>query len=282
MSDATYSVLTAWLFENGLSLYFGTLLCSLVGFACLELRWPRRGDGADRRRRWPINFVLFVFVFVIQLLAPISALIAAIWAQQHRIGVLNVSGLPLWATGVLTFVLADLANYARHVAMHKLPVLWRMHKVHHCDTAVDISTFGRFHPLEIIPELAVGLFAVILLGFSPAALFVYELCSITFNIFEHANLGLPRSFDRNLRSIVVTPDMHRVHHSSWQPHTDSNYGVVLAIWDRLFRTYQSGAERGPGTARIGLADIAPAEAGNLVEQLRLPFAALSRGRRQSS
>ena len=152
MSDAELSGLANWLFGHGLMLFYGTLLCSVIGFAVLEWAAPKFSNQ-NRSGRWPTNFLLFALIFLIQLFVPVTALMAAIIAENTGMGLLNWLALPLWARGVLTLVVVDLVNYLRHWAFHKIPLLWRIHKIHHSDVALDASTFGRFHPLEIVPDL---------------------------------------------------------------------------------------------------------------------------------
>ena len=277
MGDAQIAAATAWVLENGMLLYYATIAGSISVFALLEVIGRRPGTSVSRSRRWPTNLALLVTAYIAQLLVPFSGLAVAFWVHENRLGLLNVIELPLVITAIATFVAADLVAYFRHVLMHKLPLLWRVHRVHHTDSAVDITTFGRFHPLEVVPELAIMLPAILVLGLSPAALFLYELCSITFNVLAHANVRVPRACDEALRTIVVTPDMHQIHHSSWQPCTDSNYGVVLTIWDRLCGTYRQGAlaDEPVSIATVGLRDLPEPQASSFLKQLMLPFVSLA-------
>jgi sterol desaturase/sphingolipid hydroxylase (fatty acid hydroxylase superfamily) len=172
---------------------------------------------------------------------------------------------------VLGIVLRSLISYAVHVAMHRVPLLWRVHRVHHTDTAMDVTTTVRFHPLEFLISAPLVFAGVIALGISPAALIVYELFDAVMAIFTHANIRLPAPVERALRLVLVTPDMHRVHHSAWQPETDSNYGATLSWWDRLFGTYRMPEAAALDAMTLGLEPWRDRRATALLWLLALPF-----------
>jgi sterol desaturase/sphingolipid hydroxylase (fatty acid hydroxylase superfamily) len=248
-----FSALMAdWLLQHEPGLRLGVFLGLFAALAWLEWRYPRRAETA-RHGRWLTNITLLAIDgLVLRLFFPLLAVGAAVWAQAAGVGLFNVWALP----GPLAFVgcllLLDLAIWAQHLLMHKVPLLWRLHRVHHCDLAFDVTTGIRFHPLEIALSMALKMALVVALGAPVAAVVVFEVLLNATSLFNHANLRLPASLDRVLRWLVVTPDMHRVHHSVYRPETDSNYGFNLPWWDRLFGTYRAQPRDGHEAMRIGL------------------------------
>lgn len=228
------------------------------------------GNGADRRRRWPANAGLTVLNIIVLGAMPVSVVAAADLALAHGWGLLNQPFVPPLAALVAGILLRSLVGYGVHVAMHKVPVLWRVHRVHHTDREMDVSTTVRFHPLEFLIATPVALVAAVLLGIPPVALMLYELIDAAMAVFTHARLHLPERLDRAARLVLVTPAMHRIHHSAWQPETDSNYGAIVTWWDRLFGTYRAAPEN-PTTLRLGLAEVDDGRANALWWLLRLPF-----------
>ena len=240
-----------------------------------ESAWPRRAN-VRQPRRWIANFGLLVLnTAVLRLLSvalPTLTVAAAYGAQQWHWGLLPLLTLPYVVAVVVGFVALDLAVYAQHVAMHFVPVLWRMHRVHHADTEFDVTTGLRFHPLEILVSQIWKIGVVILVGVPVATAIVFEIVLNASSMFSHANLKVPGEVDRWLRLAVVTPDMHRVHHSVERDERDTNYGFNLALWDRLFATYRAQA-RGPHeTMAIGLSTLPQSDAANFLWLLRFPFA----------
>jgi sterol desaturase/sphingolipid hydroxylase (fatty acid hydroxylase superfamily) len=161
-----------------------------------------------------------------------------------------------------------------HILNHKVPFLWAIHRVHHVDTRLDVSTTVRFHPLEFVFSTPLTLAGVVLLGAPPVAILIYEVMDAGVTVFSHANVRLPWWVDRPLRLFIVTPDVHRVHHSSHQPETDSNYGAVLTIWDRLLGTYRRKSAEDLATQETGLSEVQDSRSRNLLWLLILPFIAL--------
>lgn len=255
---------------------FGLFVLVLLAMAGLETWLPRRQRRHGRSRRWPANLGLvavdFLAVSAFTVLVPVTAVLAAIWAQAAGIGLFNVLPIPGWVAGIAAFVLLDLVIWAQHLVFHKVPLLWRVHSVHHTDHDLDATTGIRFHPMEIVLSILVKAAAVIVLGAPPLAVVLFEAGVNAAAIFNHANLRLPERFDRWLRLVLVTPDMHRVHHSVARDETDSNYGFALSAWDRLFRTYRAQPRAGHDGMRLGLAewqaDSSPTRLGWL---LALPF-----------
>ena len=209
---------------------------------------------------------------------PVLAVAMAEIAAARGWGLLNLVDLPLWLEFVIAVAVLDMLIYAQHVATHKTPILWRLHQVHHADRDIDVTTGARFHPVEIVLSMGYKLLCVIALGPSALAVFVFEVLLNASAMFNHANVRLPLSVDRVMRSVIVTPDMHRVHHSIVRNETDSNYGFFLSIWDRLFGTYIAQPRDGHDGMTIGLKEYQTPKPANLFWCLWLPF----RGRQTSA
>jgi sterol desaturase/sphingolipid hydroxylase (fatty acid hydroxylase superfamily) len=246
--------------------FFGMLLF----FGMIELLRPRREPASERRRRWPANFAMTVLNILVLGALPVSALAVADFAAARGWGLMNRLDLPILvaiATGILA---RTLVSYGVHVAMHKVPLFWRIHRVHHTDRAMDVTTTVRFHPLEFAVSVPFVLVATLALGISPAAIILYQVLDAAMAVFTHADVRLAPRLERALGWLLVTPAMHRIHHSSLQPETDSNYGATLSLWDRLFGTYRRPALDGP-VAPLGLAEYRDERADSLWWLLRLPF-----------
>ena len=247
----------------------GAFMLLLVSLAAAELLMPARQGAQESVGRLPTNFGFGLINAGLATLLPLSAVIAAEWARGEGIGLFNIVAVPTAIAIAATVLLRSLLAYLLHRLFHASPLLWRIHRVHHCDTALDISTGFRSHPLELVLVAASASAAAILLGLSPEALLAYELAAIALVLATHANWRLPERLDRALRWLLVTPAMHHVHHSAHQPETDSNYGEVFSVWDRLLGTYSR--PEGCHAIRLGLGDRYDAEAGKLAAQLLLPL-----------
>jgi sterol desaturase/sphingolipid hydroxylase (fatty acid hydroxylase superfamily) len=186
------------------------------------------------------------------LAVPIAAIAAAFYAQAHQIGLLNNVAWPYWVKVVAALLVLDLAIWVQHLASHKVPLFWRLHQVHHADRDIDVTTAVRFHPVEIALSMLWKIVVVVPLGAPPLAVFLFEVILNACAMFNHANIALPQRLDRVLRLLVVTPDMHRVHHSVLRREHNTNYGFNLSVWDRLFRTYTAQPEGGHQGMTIGL------------------------------
>lgn len=241
-----------WLQANEPGVRLAVFLGLFVLLAAAEMLRPKRRT-VRRRRRWLPNLAMLAAdALVLRLAFPLLAVGAALWAEAAGLGLLNQIELPYWLGFVGTLLFLDLAIYAQHVAMHKVSLLWRMHRVHHSDLEFDVSTAVRFHPLEIAFSMLIKMALVVAIGAPAAAVVVFEVLLNATAMFNHANIRLPATLDRWLRLIVVTPDMHRVHHSWHREETDSNYGFNLPWWDRLFRTYRPQPRDGHADMTIGL------------------------------
>jgi sterol desaturase/sphingolipid hydroxylase (fatty acid hydroxylase superfamily) len=225
----------------------------LGAMALWELAAPRRRREIPRLVRWSNNFALVAIdTALVRLAFPILAVGAAVIAQSEGWGLLNLIGVPAMAAAILGFLVLDLAIYGQHVLFHAVPVLWRLHRMHHSDTEFDVSTGVRFHPFEILLSMAIKIGVVVALGVPPVAVLLFEVVLNATSLFNHANLRLPGAADRVLRWVLVTPDMHRVHHSVHPVETNSNYGFNLPWWDWLFGTYRAQPRDGHEGMSIGL------------------------------
>jgi sterol desaturase/sphingolipid hydroxylase (fatty acid hydroxylase superfamily) len=226
----------------------------MLGLMALwELAAPQRRQDLPRLIRWSNNLALVVIdSIVLRLGFPILATGAAVWAQTLGWGLFNLLSPPGWAAFALGFLLLDLAIYAQHATFHAVPWLWRLHRMHHADQDFDLTTGLRFHPGEIIVSMLIKLALVLVLGLTPATVLLFEVVLNASSIFNHANIRLPAAVDRTLRLILVTPDMHRVHHSTNPMETHSNFGFNLPWWDWLFRTYRAQPALGHTKMTIGL------------------------------
>ena len=221
--------------------------------ALWELLAPRRPLAVGRSPRWPSNLgILVADVLAVRLLLPTAAAGVALVAAERGFGLFHVIGLPFWLAAPIGFLALDLVIYGQHVMFHHVPWLWRLHRMHHADLDIDVTTGVRFHPVEILLSLVIKIATVALLGIPAAAVVCFEVVLNATSMFNHANASLPRWLDRVARLILVTPDMHRVHHSVLRQETDSNFGFNLPWWDRLFGTYRAEPRAGHDGITIGL------------------------------
>lgn len=224
----------------------------LVAMAALEHAFPRRPQRLAWRR-WPSNLGLVALSsLMLRLLAPAGAVGIAIWAESRGLGLAPALGVPFWVAAPAAVLLLDLLIYFQHRVFHAVPLLWRLHRVHHADPELDASSGLRFHPVEILLSLAIKGAAVVALGAPPEAVLVFEVLLNATALFNHANVAIPAWLDRPLRRVLVTPDMHRVHHSEIRRETDSDFGFCLSVWDRIFGTYVAEPERGQLGMVIGV------------------------------
>ncbi|MBC07581.1 sterol desaturase family protein [Thalassospira sp.] len=251
----------------------GIFAAILAVMALWEALAPYRPKEAVRRpMRWLTNFGLLLLSAALTRFTIGAAMIAtAIWAQANGWGLNNIAGLPALLAGLITIIVLDCAIYWQHRLTHIVPIFWRFHRVHHCDTEFDVSTAVRFHPFEIVASALYKSFFVLMIGADPWAVVVYESMLSGFALFNHGNVHLPKSLDRALRMLVVTPDMHRVHHSSVMKETNSNYGNILSVWDRLFVSYIDHTRVNDHDMQIGLEEFRDKDSQSLLGVLCMPF-----------
>ncbi len=242
----------------------------IVLFGAIEFLLPQFPD-ADRARRWPTNFGLGILNGLIVSAVPVASVGAAQWAAANGIGLLHWIAAPWWLALPCTLLVKSLSQYAFHRLSHTQPVLWRLHRVHHCDVHLDVSSALRTHPLEMIASSAFVIPIVVGCGLSPVVLAAYEGVEVFANMLTHANVRVPKVIERCARSLLVTPGLHRLHHSASRIETDSNYGNVFSFWDRLFGTLRVEASAPAAEFRFGLDDIDRERAGNFTSQLKLPW-----------
>jgi len=245
----------------------------LAAMALWEILAPRRARALPRRRRWPANLGIVVLnTLMVRALFPAAAVGMAFSAQSHGWGLLNQYAVPAWAAAAAGIVLLDLAIYLQHVMFHAVPALWRLHRMHHADLDIDVTTGARFHPVEIALSMLVKFAVIAALGVPPVAVVVFELLLNATSMFNHANVRIPAPLEPALRWLLVTPDMHRVHHSVERAETNSNFGFNLSLWDRLFGTYCAQPRAGHEAMTIGIADFRDAaECSTLAGMLAIPF-----------
>ncbi len=243
-----------------LAAFFGVL----AAMAAWELAAPRRRREIPRLLRWSNNFAIVALdAALVRLAFPTLAVGVALAAQQHGWGLFNAVEVPVWLAVVAAVVVLDLALYLQHVVFHAVPALWRLHRMHHADLEFDVSTGIRFHPVEILLSMALKMAVVAALGAPAIAVVVFEVLLNATAMFNHANIRMPVWLDRALRWVVVTPDMHRVHHSIEPRETNSNFGFNLPWWDRLLGTYRPEPSAGQEHMTIGI------EQFRTIDELRL-------------
>ena len=231
----------------------GIFLGILFAMAVWEALAPRRPRSVSRWRRWPSNLGLVVLNTVgVRLAIPVTAVALAILGEQGGWGALNAVALPGWVRVVVSVLVLDLVIYLQHALFHAVPALWRLHRMHHADLDFDVTTGTRFHPIEILLSMGLKFLVVAALGAPPIAVLVFEIALNATAMFNHGNVGLPAWLESVLRWIVVTPDMHRVHHSVVPRETNSNFGFNLPWWDRVFFTYCAEPTGGQAGMTIGL------------------------------
>ena len=242
-----------------------------AALALWEWRAPRRRLAVGRRVRWLGNLgILAVDLVAVRLLVPTAAVGVALLAAEKGWGLLPALGLPYWLAAIVSVVVLDLTIWAQHYVFHHVPVLWRLHRVHHADVEIDVSTGVRFHPLEILVSLMIKMAAVIALGAPAAAVVAFEVLLNATSMFNHSNVALPAWAEPAARWLVVTPQMHEVHHSAERTETDSNFGFNLPWWDRLFGTYRAKPAAGDRVV-IGLPVFRDARERKLLRLLTQPF-----------
>jgi len=255
------------------------LLIRLAAFAGIfglmtawEILVPRRDQKLGRKTRWPGNIgIVILDTVLVRLVFPTTAIGLALVAEARGWGLFYALGLPTWVTVPLAVMALDLAIYLQHVLFHAVPTLWRLHRMHHADLELDATTGTRFHPIEIILSMGIKLGVVAALGAPAVAVLAFEVLLNVTSIFNHSNVRMPTWLDRGLRWIVVTPDMHRVHHSILALETNSNFGFNLPWWDRLFGTYRDQPAAGHLGMTIGIEQFREVAEQRLGRMLTQPF-----------
>ncbi len=242
---------------------------ALAAFMVWERLAPCRARSAPVARRWLSNLGMSVLNRVLLQFLPLAA--ASLWAQQHTFGMFNHLNTALWLQVLSCVVVLDLVIYCQHRLFHKIPCLWRLHRMHHADPDFDVTTGVRFHPLEALLSAAIKALAVVTLGAPVVAVWVFELILSTTSLFNHANASLPMRVERVARWLLVTPDMHRVHHSAQADEMNSNFGFNLSWWDRMFGSFRGQPRQGHQGMEIGLYEFRDADELKFLRMLAQPF-----------
>jgi sterol desaturase/sphingolipid hydroxylase (fatty acid hydroxylase superfamily) len=250
--------------------FFASVFLAMASWETLA---PLRPWSVSKVRRWFTNLAIAAInAAALRLIFPAAAVGVAWQADQRGLGVLNQVEVPYWFSLVITLLAFDFVVYLQHVVFHAIPALWRLHRVHHADLDFDVTTGARFHPLEILLSMLVKSSAIMLLGPPATAVLVFEALLNATSMFNHGNVRVPTPLDRALRLFLVTPDMHRVHHSVVTAETNSNFGFNLPWWDRLLGTYRAQPQAGHLGMTIGIAELRDLKTVTLPRVLALPFA----------
>ncbi len=245
--------MSEFLMKNELVIRLGCFFGILIAMALWEIAAPRRARSHSRLRRWPGNLGIVVLNSVmVKAVFPFAAVALAAAGEAEGWGLLNAIALPFWLKVVVAVVVLDFAIYLQHVMVHAVPVFWRLHRMHHADLDFDVTTGARFHPVEILLSMGIKFMVISALGAPALAVLIFEVVLNATAMFNHGNVRIPVGFDRILRLFVVTPDMHRVHHSIVVGETNSNFGFNLPWWDRLFGTYRAQPAAGHEAMTIGI------------------------------
>jgi sterol desaturase/sphingolipid hydroxylase (fatty acid hydroxylase superfamily) len=263
---------SAWLLQQEIALRLGSFLAVFLTMAAWEMVAERRRLLVGRGRRWFANLSLVAFNNVLlRVLFPAVVFGGALVASEQGWGVLNAVQVPGWVAIPLSLVLLDLAIFLQHVLFHAVPLLWRLHLVHHADPDLDVTSGARFHPIEIVLSLFIKVSVVVVLGVPAVAVLLFEIALNATAMFNHSNVRLVGAADRWLRLIVVTPDMHRVHHSTDRAECNSNFGFNLPWWDHLLGTYRAQPRAGHEAMSLGVAHVPNPERQPLQRLLVMPF-----------
>lgn len=242
-----------FIYDNEVVIRLGFFFGVFLVMAVWEIVTPRRSLTQSKGRRWLNNIGLVVLnTVLLRALFPTAAIGVALTAQQQQWGLLNQLDWPAWLATLVAVIVLDAAIYLQHVMFHAIPVFWRLHRVHHADMDFDVTTGARFHPVEIILSMLIKFAVIVLLGPPLAAVVIFEVLLNATSMFNHGNVRIPLPLDRVLRWLIVTPDMHRVHHSHLEHETNSNFGFNLSLWDRLFGTYRDQPQDGHTGMVIGI------------------------------
>jgi sterol desaturase/sphingolipid hydroxylase (fatty acid hydroxylase superfamily) len=233
---------------------------------------PRRIQHISRKQRWPVNLGLAAFnIAIMRLSIGGLAYLSAVTAADQGYGLLNQLPVPEWLSIIATLLFLDFAIYGQHIVSHKWPLLWRLHQIHHTDLEFDATTAVRFHPLEIMISMLYKVLCIVLIGANPWAAIAFEIILNGAATFNHSNIKIPPAIDKKLRWLLITPDMHRIHHSTIPAETDSNYGFSVSWWDKLCKTYVAEPRQPQETMAIGLTPFREPHELGFMQLLLLPF-----------
>ena len=261
-----------WLVDHEMVIRGYVFYSMLIVLALWESLKPAKPPTTSTPLRWLNNFALLVLDnILLRLVFPTLAVVFSVYITTRGFGLLNLLDLPFWLALPFTVIMLDLTAYLVHRLLHKVPWLWRLHKIHHADLDYDVTTGLRFHPLESLVTVGITLLVIAALGTPPVAVVIYEILFVSTALFNHGNIHLPLTLDRLLRTCVVTPDMHRIHHSTDTREGNSNFTGIFSVWDRLFGTYCKEPAAGQNGMVMGLAEYRDARSVNLHRLLIMPF-----------
>lgn len=270
--DHILRAMSAFIVANEPWIRFGCFAGVFVLMAAWEVLAPKRPLTLGRRPRWPANLgIVALNGFLTRVLLPVAAVGTAVFAAEAGWGLFNAMAVPGWFAFVASVLILDLVVYGQHFAFHHVPVLWRLHRMHHADQDIDVTTGARFHPVEIAISMILKMIVVALIGAPAAAVVLFEILLNATSMFNHGNVAMPAALDRALRLFVVTPDMHRVHHSIVRTETDSNFGFNVPWWDRLFGTYREAPAAGHLGMTVGITLFRAPEEQRLGKMLLQPW-----------
>jgi sterol desaturase/sphingolipid hydroxylase (fatty acid hydroxylase superfamily) len=264
--------MTEWILQHEPSIRLSFFIAIFACMAIWEIRRPRRPLSQSKLLRWSNNLAIVVLnSLVVRFLFPTAAIGVALLAEQQGWGLLNYFQISPWLAIIAAVILLDGIIYFQHVLFHAVPSLWRLHRMHHTDLDLDVTSGARFHPIEIALSMLIKFAAIVALGAPAVAVLIFEVLLNGMAMFNHSNVRLPAKVDRYLRYLIVTPDMHRIHHSVIENETNSNFGFNLSIWDRFLGTYIQQPEHGHTGMQIGICDMQDTRFLKLHWMLILPF-----------
>ena len=263
--------MTEWLLQHEVALRSGIFAGLFALLALLQGLRPFRGVSSPWRR-WTRHLLLVALgTGLVRLLFPLAAIAVAAQVEEARFGLLQLRDGPFALQVLAGVVILDLVIYLQHRIFHRVPWLWRLHRMHHSDTEFEVSTAIRFHPLEIALSMLIKICMIVICGVPALAVLLFEILLNATALFSHADISLPAGLDRKLRWLLVTPDMHRIHHSTVPVETNSNFGFCLSIWDRLFESYRGASLRNPAEMPIGLEQFRESREQGMLPLLSQPF-----------
>ena len=250
------------------AVFLPCFLLLVVVVATLE--W-REGQAASAKARWPVNIALILMASGLAALVPVSSFSAAYWARDAEVGLLNLVGFGGALAFAMSFAFQSFWYFLVHIASHKIPFLWRFHKVHHSDYDLDVTTTFRVHPLIYLATVLMNALVVVAMGLQPEAIIAHAMIVLLIDVWHHTSLRSPAVVETTLRPYLITPNLHRLHHSDYVSETETNFGHDLAIWDRIFGTYLANPKRSEQDFHYGLTQYPRERANNLDAQLLAPF-----------
>ena len=259
-----------WLQSNEALLRVACFFCLLTLFAWLERQAPRRQNRSDRRTIVATLSMPLIGTLAARALMPLAPVALALFAADAGIGILNSLQINIWLAALVSFFTLDMAIYWQHRLMHRVPLLWRLHRMHHSDTHVDVTTGVRFHPAENLLSLIFKCALVLAMGAPAIAVLAFEIVLNSASLFNHSNLAISTRWDQRIRWLLVTPDMHRIHHSVRVDETDSNFSFSFSVWDRLFATYRAQPQASHHSMLLGLDQFREAKDQTALALLRQP------------